>query len=96
MEVVILDAREFECMLAKLESFASEVKALLEGHTDRGNRKWISVQQACRVLNVSVRTLQTYRDNGTLPYVQIGHKVLFRPEDIERIIDEKSRGNGKK
>ncbi len=95
MEVIILDARQFERMLAKVEAFAAEVKALLDEHIDRGTKKWLSSQQACRLLNVSFRTLQTYRDNGMLPFAQIGHKVFFRPEDIERIVNEKSVGHGK-
>jgi excisionase family DNA binding protein len=95
MEVVILDACDFERMMAKIESFAAEVKALLDENLDRGAKKWISTREACRLLDISLRTLQTYRDNGTLPYVQVGHKVLFRPADIERVLNEKSVGHGK-
>ncbi len=77
MEVVILDAHEFRQMMAELESFTQEVKTLLDGCLDKGNKKWISSQEACRLLGVSFRTMQTYRYNGTLPYAQIGHKVFF-------------------
>jgi hypothetical protein len=37
-------------------------------------------------LNISPRTLQTLRDNGTLAYSQINHKVFYRPEDVMRIV----------
>ena len=40
----------------------------------------------CRQLNISPRTLQTLRDNGTLAYSQINHKVFYKPEDVIRII----------
>lgn len=95
MEVIILDARQFERMLETLESFAAQVKALMDEHVDRGSKKWIPTREACRLLGTSVRTLQTYRDNGTLPYARIGHKVFFRPADLQRIIDGKSHGHGK-
>ena len=36
----------------------------------------------------SMRTLQTYRDNHTLPYTQIGYKMYYKPEDIERLIEQ--------
>jgi excisionase family DNA binding protein len=95
MEVIILDAAEFEQMLQKLETFAAEVKALLDEHIDRGTKKWLSSQEACRLLGVSLRTLQTYRDNGTLPYAQIGHKVFLRPQDIEKVINQSNYTYGK-
>ena len=38
------------------------------------------------MLNISPRTLQTLRDNGTLAYSQINHKTYYRPEDVELIV----------
>ena len=43
-------------------------------------------QDVCRMLNISPRTLQTLRDNGTLSYSQINHKTYYRPEDVQRIV----------
>ena len=43
-------------------------------------------QDVCRMLNISPRTLQTLRDNGTLAYSQINHKTYYRPEDVELIV----------
>ncbi len=38
------------------------------------------------MLDISPRTLQTLRDNGTLAYSQICHKTYYKPEDVERIL----------
>ena len=38
------------------------------------------------ILNISKRSLQTYRDNGTLPYTQIGHKIYYKPEDVKQVM----------
>ncbi len=38
-------------------------------HTD-----WLHNGDVCRLLNISKRTLQHYRDTGVLPFTQIGHK----------------------
>ena len=43
-------------------------------------------QDVCRMLNISPRTLQTLRDNGTLAYSQINHKTYYRPDDVQRIV----------
>ena len=31
------------------------------------------------------RTLQTMRENGTLAYTKISHKVYYRPEDVKAV-----------
>ena len=51
---------------------------------ERGD--WIDNQDVCQMLNISPRTLQTLRQNGTLAYSQIEHKTYYKPEDVERII----------
>ncbi len=55
---------------------------------DRKNTKqlseiWLDIQEACQLLKISKRTLQSYRDNGILPFSQIGGKIYFRSADIE-------------
>jgi len=44
---------------------------------------WLDIQEACQLLKISKRTLQSYRDNGILPFSQIGGKIYFRTSDIE-------------
>nr|WP_281625476.1 helix-turn-helix domain-containing protein [Segatella salivae] len=44
----------------------------------------------CRLLNISKRTLQHYRDTGVLPFAQIGHKCYYKREDVERLLQTKS------
>lgn len=38
------------------------------------------------LLKVSRRTLQDYRNNGILPYTQVGGKILYRASDIEKTL----------
>ena len=51
---------------------------------ERGD--WLDNQDVCQMLNISPRTLQTLRNNGTLAYSQINRKVYYKPEDVERIL----------
>ena len=43
-------------------------------------------------LKISRRTLQDYRNNGILPYRQLGGKILYRESDIERVLQSCYRG----
>ena len=46
-----------------------------------GNR-WISDREAAEFLKVSRRTLQEYRNEGVLPYVLLGGKVLVAVDNL--------------
>ena len=43
-------------------------------------------KEVAYLLKVSRRTLLDYRNNGILPYTQVGGKILYRTSDIERIL----------
>ena len=94
MEIVNIEAETFEAMLSKFEGFAVHMEALCQRHGDKGVSEWLDNQDVCVLLNVSPRTLQTLRDNGTLAYTQISHKCYYKPADVERIlplVEEKRR-----
>lgn len=101
MEIVNIEAKTFEAMLSKFESFATRMEHLCRLYGDRES-EWLDNQDVCMLLNISPRTLQTLRDNGTLAYSQINHKTYYKPEDVEKIlplVDEKRKqaaNNGKK
>ena len=52
--------------------------------------EWLHNGDVCRLLNISKRTLQHYRDTGVLPFSQIGHKCYYKREDVERLLETKS------
>ncbi len=56
--------------------------------TDKRLGDWVDSQYVLNTLQISERTLQTlqtFRDNGTLAYSQIGHKMFYKPKDVEAI-----------
>ena len=86
MEILIFQKEAFEEMVAKFSRFTERVDAILAKKGGKSMNGWMDNQEVCRQLNISPRTLQTLRDNGTLAYSQINHKVFYKPEDVMRII----------
>jgi hypothetical protein len=84
MEIVSIERKTFEAMVAKFDRFVSRMDAICHRHGEMS--EWMDNQDVCRILNISPRTLQTLRDNGTLAYSQINHKTYYRPEDVELIV----------
>ena len=58
----------------------SNYRPLLNGE------RYLSDVEVSHRLKVSRRTLQDYRDNGTLPYFKLGGKVLYRESDLEALL----------
>ena len=86
MEVISIERSTYEELLTSFNSFVIQMKAMAGRGTDKRLGEWLDNQDVCHILNISPRTLQTLRQNGTLAYSQIEHKVYYKPEDVERII----------
>ncbi len=86
MEVVIISKSKYEEMVGKLNRLSDRVNEILRKREGKRLSRWMDNQEVCQQLNISPRTLQTLRDNGTLAYSQINHKVFYRPEDVLRIV----------
>lgn len=86
MEIVSIEQRTFEAMVARFDRFVSRMEAICQRHGEKTMSEWMDNQDVCRMLNISLCTLQTLRDNGTLAYSQINHKTYYRSEDVKRIV----------
>lgn len=96
MEVIVISKEKFEEMVGKLNLLSDWVNEII-GKREKGKlSRWMDNQEVCQQLRISPRTLQTLRDNGTLAYSQIGHKIFYKPEDVLRIVrlveDRQKRG----
>lgn len=88
MEIVNIEASTYEAMMSRFEQFARKVESLCDRNQDKALKKWMDNQDVCIILNVSPRTLQTMRDTGKLAYTQINRKMYYKPEDVERVIND--------
>ena len=86
MEVISIERSTYEELLTSFNSFVTKMKDMASRGNNKGLDDWLDNQDVCQMLNISPRTLQMFRDNGTLAYSQINRKVYYKPEDVERIL----------
>ncbi|MDL2243280.1 helix-turn-helix domain-containing protein [Bacteroidales bacterium OttesenSCG-928-J19] len=87
MEVIIVEKNAFEEIENRFESFCGKVEDLCE-KADRGLKNWLDNQDVCLILNVSLRTLQFYRDSRKIAYSRVGHKIYYKQEDVEKMLQK--------
>jgi excisionase family DNA binding protein len=44
----------------------------------------LSVQEAAQFLNLSIHTIRAWVSERRMPFIKLGHRVLFRQEDLAR------------
>jgi len=69
-------------MLSSIESAFNNSKPSLNGE------KYLTDREVSEKLKVSRRTLQDYRNQGRIAYIQLGGKILYRESDIEKMLEE--------
>ena len=86
MEVVIIERKAFEVLMADVSSLTEKVNRLCGRERDRRMAKWMDNEEVCRLLRLSPRTLQMMRDKGLIACSQIGKKFYYRREDVASLV----------
>ena len=75
-------AQLMESTLKKLERYCSTARPMLDGEV------YLSSEEVCSHLRLSTRTLQEYRNSGTLLFYKIGGKILYKQSDIQAMLEK--------
>ena len=49
--------------------------------------KWLDNQEVCLMMNITKRTLQTYKDKGLLPYSKLNRKNYYKLSDVQALLE---------
>ena len=74
-------AQLMEGILKKLERYCATARPMLGGEV------YLTGEEVCSQLRLSTRTLQEYRNAGTLPFHKIGGKILYKQSDIQTMLE---------
>lgn len=78
-----------------LDSFLEElqyIKTKLESFDKTDSDKWLTNDEFCKLLNISHKTAQSYRDKGYVTFSQIGNKIHYRMSAVNEFLDSNSKG----
>ena len=69
-------------VLALYKKVIGNYHPLLDGE------RYLTDKEVSEILKVSRRTLQEYRNNGILPYIPLGGKILYRESDLQELLEK--------
>lgn len=79
-------------LLQALNNALPYIEHVLKTHKPLFNgERYLTSEELCSILKISRRTLQDYRNNGFLPFIQLPGKVLFRESDIRKVLEDRFR-----
>jgi len=64
-----------------------EIKSLLKEFVGLPTKKWLKSKDVIKLLGISPGTLQTMRDNGTIPYTKMGGIIIYDSTSIQKILE---------
>lgn len=80
-------------LFSELDRIAKDTATMAdENQPLLGGEHYLTDRELSERLKISRRILQDYRNNGILPYRQLGGKILYRESNIERILQSCYRG----
>lgn len=71
-----------ERMLDNIEDVLTNQRPTLNGE------RFLTDKEVSERLKISLRSLQYYRTNDQIPYIQLGGKILYRESDIQKMLEE--------
>lgn len=90
MELKIIEGKTLNKVKERIKYLLEKSKNLTRY---RNKEEWLDNQDVCQLLNISLRTLQSYRDRGLLAYSMIGHKCYYKANDIHLLIEKSKKKN---
>ena len=89
MDLLTNEAEEIIEQQQMIMQLRSRIEEILKNYRPVMNGEiYLSGEDMCRLLHISKRTLQQYRDDNILPFIQIGGKIIYKESDILTILEQ--------
>lgn len=89
MDLLTNEAEEVIQQKEMILQLRSRIEEILKNYRPVMNGEiYLSGEDVCKLLHISKRTLQQYRDDKILPYIQIGGKIIFKETDLMSVLEQ--------
>lgn len=89
MEIKDYKSEDIILFFENLDKLLNPVKEALESNPPiLDGERYLTNNDVANLLHISLRTLQDWRDNGRIAYIQISGKVLYKESDVRGLLED--------
>lgn len=89
MEMITQDNAKVIAFLKTLDRIADKVGQItFDCRPTLNGEIFLTDREVSERLKISRRALQDYRNQGKIPYLHLGGKVLYKESDLERVLEK--------
>lgn len=89
MEILDRKSTDITSFFTAMDELLDTIGQALKNHTPHLNgEKFLSNRDVCKMLHVSSRTLQDWRDTGKIPFIQIKGKILYKQSEVLKWLEQ--------
>ena len=94
MDLLTNETEEVVAQKEMIIRLRSRIEEILKNYRPVMNGEiYLSGEDVYKLLHISKRTLQQYRDDNILPYIQIGGKIIYKEADLLSILEQNYTSN---
>jgi len=87
MKAIILSVQQYKDLVNRLD--------ILNKRLDENQKKpedsFLDNQELVKLLSISKRTAQSWRDEGKISFSQIGSKIYYKMSDVQKLLETNYR-----
>jgi hypothetical protein len=87
MEAIIIQKDQFNELLAKVEHIIKTI----DGITASPKESFVDNAEFLKIMGISKRTAQTWRDEQKISFSQVGAKIYYKLSDVEQLLSANHR-----
>lgn len=92
MTAVILTQDQYNEIITRIDELKSEIK----GTSKSSGNEFVDNVDFIKLMNISKRTAQAWRDEGKISFSQVGGKIYYRMSDVKSLLDKNQKSAFKK
>ena len=87
--IITKDNSRMKQFFSLLDNIGTKIEELAENNRPPFNgERFLTDKDLSALLKISRRCLQDYRDQGRIPYIRLGGKILYKVSDIKKLLED--------
>jgi len=82
MNAVILTQEQYNEIITRIDEIKSEIK----GTSKASGNEFVDNVDFIKLMNISKRTAQAWRDEGKISFSQVGGKIYYKMSDVQEML----------